>query len=459
MSERPLLDPELPYAMGPRIAAALADPQLLRFVHDATTAKDAARKQVCAEAFGARYEALKAQAAARRQATLDDLDRHLGEFVRKARAAGVQIHFAADAAAARAIVLGLAQRIGAKLCVKAKSMATEEIQLLPALEAAGIETLETDLGEFIVQIDHDAPSHIVMPMIHKDRAAAARALQRATGAEYTEDPGRLTRIAREHMRAKYRRADLGISGANFLIAETGSLVLCTNEGNADFCVAGPRVHVAVAGIEKVIEKLADLPLFVRLLARSATAQPQTVYTTTITGPRRPGEHDGPEEVHIVLLDNGRRELLRPATRELLRCIRCGACLNACPVYRKVGGGHAYGAVYSGPIGAVLMPGFRGVANYPDLPQASSLCGACKEACPVGIDIPAHLIRLRGELQRSVLPLRLAAWVLRRPWWFRWALHGARLAVRVLPRLGAWAREREFPRAPREDFRTWWRSRR
>jgi L-lactate dehydrogenase complex protein LldF len=357
-------------------------------------------------------------------------------------------------------------------------------------------------------------------MIHKNRASVARAFVRELGVAYTEDPRELTMIAREHLRQKYRESDLGISGANFLVAETGTMVICTNEGNADFCVAAPKVHVAMVGIEKVIPRLADLSVFLKLLARSATAQPLTVYTTLVTGPRKQddsqhvarttsperqragptggaeppladargslsldAEHDGPEQVHIILVDNGRIELLRDESRELLRCIRCGACLNACPIYRKVGGGHAYGAVYSGPIGAVLTPLLKGLENYPDLPQASSLCGACFEACPVHIDIPRHLVRLRGKLVESkqiewqdATIMRL--WTKAMQWPGAYRLGSA--ALRTLVRTAAdmqgstgekrwlkdapgplkgWTDVRDLPAPAPASFRAWWDSRR
>lgn len=394
------LFPALPYDLKPAAARAARDVQLQQFVNSATRLKDTARTRTCDDTFAERYDALRRLAGEVKQHTLDHLDTYLDQFITNSEKAGCRVHFAPGADDANAICLEIARVHGVTRCVKSKSMVTEETHLLPALERAGIETIETDLGEFIIQLDGDAPSHIVTPMIHKNRASVARAFQRDLGSRYTEDPRELAMIAREHLRQKYREAHLGISGANFLIADTGSIVLCTNEGNADFCVAGPRVHVAFVGIEKVIPRLSDLPLFLKLLARSATAQPMTVYTTLITGPRRAGEHDGPDEVHIILLDNNRSKLLEDESRELLRCIRCGACLNACPVYRKLGGGHAYGSVYSGPIGAVLTPALKGVENYPDLPHASSLCGACFEACPVHIDIPKHLVRLREKMVKE-----------------------------------------------------------
>jgi L-lactate dehydrogenase complex protein LldF len=477
-----LLDPQLPYDMGPRADRAGADVRLQQFVNDATLRKDRERVQAFQAALGARYDQARALAGQIRQHTLDHLDVYLDRFVDRATAAGATIHFATDAAQAREICLNIARRHDCRLCVKSKSMVTEEIHLVPAMQEAGIETIETDLGEFIIQLDDDAPSHIVTPMIHKDRVSVAEAFQRELGAGYTEDPERLTMIAREYLRQKYRQADLGISGANFLVAETGTVVLCTNEGNADMAVHGPPVHVVVTGIEKVIPLRRHLPVFLKLLARSSTAQPLTVYTTLLTGPRRDHEHDGPSEMHIVLVDNGRTELLAPESRELLRCIRCGACLNACPVYRKVGGGHAYGAVYSGPIGAVITPLFKGLANYPDLPQASSLCGACHQACPVDIDIPNHLVRLRRELvERRLTPwvdrvlYRLWARSMRRPLTYRLASamlplslrlmgrvpergdpHGDRAWIARLPGpLRGWTSQRDLPTPTSASFRRWW----
>ncbi|MFW6060134.1 MAG: LutB/LldF family L-lactate oxidation iron-sulfur protein, partial [Phycisphaeraceae bacterium] len=395
------LFPTLPYRITERAKLAVANAQLQQFVNNATLAKDTARKATLPDTFGDRAEALRDLAGDIKQHTLDYLDYYLEQFVDNATAAGVQVHFAKDAEQANRIAVAIAERNNCKTCVKSKSMVTEETHLVPALEAIGCETIETDLGEFILQLDGDAPSHIVTPMIHKDRTAVARAFQRELGAPYTEDAAELTQIARKHLREKYRQADLGISGANFLTAETGSLTICTNEGNGRFCTSAPRIHIGFAGIEKLIPRLEHLGVMLKVLARSSTGQPLTCYTHTVTGPKRSDEPDGPEQVHIVLVDNGRTEVLREESREMLRCIRCGACLNACPVYRKIGG-HSYGAVYSGPIGAILTPMLKGLHNYPDLPHASSLCGACYEACPVRINIPKHLIRLRHELVKRRL---------------------------------------------------------
>ncbi|HEX7009168.1 MAG TPA: LutB/LldF family L-lactate oxidation iron-sulfur protein [Phycisphaeraceae bacterium] len=479
------LSPPLPYDIRPRADRATRDIQLQQFVNHATLLKDQARRQAVSEAFGPRADDVRTLAGAIKQHTLDHLDFYLEQFVQHATAAGAQVHFARDAAQANDLCVDIARQHDCRLCVKSKSMVTEETHLVPRLEAVGCRTIETDLGEFILQLDGDAPSHIVTPMIHKDRKAVARAFQRELGAPYTENAQQLTQIARAYLRDMYRQADLGISGGNFLVAQTGSVVICTNEGNGRLCTSVPRVHVAVVGIEKLIPRLEDLAVFIKLLARSSTGQPQTVYTHLVTGPQKVHEHDGPQEVHIILVDNGRVGLLKPQTRPMLRCIRCGACLNACPVYRKIGG-HAYGAVYSGPIGAILTPMLQGLANYKDLPQASSLCGACYEACPVKINIPQHLIQLRRELVRQRLAtgwadrlfMRVWSASLMRSWAYRlggWAQktvfrlksrlsgtldrgdpYAARGWLNRLPGpLSGWTQQRDMPTPPARSFRDWW----
>ena len=486
---RQILFPALPFDIQGRSARATADEQLQRFVNKATLLKDQSRQRVCADVFGARHDAVRTLAGQIKQHTLDHLDDYLDQFTQRATEVGAHVHFAADADQANAICLDIAAQNGCRLCVKSKTMVTEETHLLPKLEAAGIETWETDLGEFILQLDGDAPSHIVTPMIHKDRTAVARAFQRRLGADYTEDASVLTRIAHDFLRDKYRHADLGITGANFLIAQTGSIVLCTNEGNGRMCSSVPRVQVAFVGIEKLLPKLEHLNVLLKVLARTSTGQPLTVYTHVVTGPRRRGEFDQPQQLHVVLVDNGRTEILRPQTREMLRCIRCGACLNACPVYRKIGG-HSYGAVYSGPIGALITPMFKGLANYQDLPHASSLCGACYEACPVKIDIPKYLIQLRNQMVETGLSKR-SDWLFHKLWglslrhplayrmggWFQKvvfrqaARHGGTLPrgggdvyagrgwVEKLPgRLGGWTSQRAMPTPPAQSFRHWWRKR-
>jgi L-lactate dehydrogenase complex protein LldF len=446
--------------MRPRGEEAVRDAQLQRFLRHATRTKDEGRRERMPSTFGARVDEVRALAGRIKRHALDHLDFYLEQFVERAEGMGARVHFARDARQANEVAVSIAKEVGARLCVKSKSMVTEETRLLPALEAAGCSTVETDLGEFILQLDGDAPSHIVTPMIHKDRAAVARAFTRELGAPYTEDPAELTRIAREHLRERYRRADLGVCGANFLVAESGTVVICTNEGNGRFCTSAPPTLIVFAGIDKLVPREEHLGVLLKVLARSSTAQPLTCYTHLMTGPRRADEPDGPQRMDIVLIDNGRTDVLRRPTRELLACIRCGACLNACPVYRCVGG-HSYGAVYSGPIGAVLTPLMKGPANYPDLPHASSLCGACLEACPVEIDLPHHLIRLRGEMVekglagwRERIGMRLWARMLQRPWTYRvgaWMLR--RLPWRRL------TRELDLPPPAARSFRAWWRQER
>lgn len=467
MSAHDILFPPLPHLISERAERASGDVQLRQFVQSAAGLKDRARRSACRAAFGDRYDDLRRHAGAIKRHTLDHLGHYLERFIGAAERAGARVHVASDASRANEICLRIARERGSRLCVKAKSMVTEEIGLVPALQRAGIETIETDLGEFIVQLDGDAPSHIVTPMIHKNRASVARTFVRELGSPYTEDPERLTAIAREHLRGKFRRADLGISGANFLIAESGSLVVCTNEGNADLSIGLPRTHIAIAGVEKLIPTFSHLPVFLKLLARSATGQAMTVYTTVVTGPRRGREQGGPEDVHIVLVDNGRTSLLHPESRELLGCIRCGACLNACPVFRHVGGGHAYGAVYSGPIGAAITPLLRGLDNYPDLAQASTLCGACRVACPVDIDIPSQLIRLRRLAAEGSAAPRFERWMMRI---WSWTMQGERryrLANRMMRAVmrevadgdwrlvEGWTRTRELKPPARRSFREWW----
>jgi len=484
-----ILFPKLPYHMDDRAPAATKNVQLQQFVNHATLTKDDARKQLIPHVFGEHADDVRTLAGQIKQHTLNHLDYYLEQFIDRATAAGATVHFAQTSRQANDIAIDIAKRKSAKLCVKSKSMVTEETLLLPALEAIGCETVETDLGEFILQLDHDAPSHIVTPMIHKDRTAVARAFQRELGAEYTEDAEALTRIARNYLRDKYRRADLGISGGNFLVAETGSVVICTNEGNGRLCTSVPDTHIAFVGIEKVVPTLTHLAVLLKLLARSSTAQPLTVYTHHMTGPKRRTEHDGPQEVHIVLVDNGRTQILREETREMLRCIRCGACLNACPVYRKVGG-HSYGAVYSGPIGALITPMFKGLENFKDLPNASSLCGACYEACPVKIDIPKYLIKLREDMVDRKLTswsdrLMMRAWAFayRYPftyrvsqWFAKWDLRRRARWLGTLPQdahdpyadrgyvsklpgpAAGWTDQRDMPTPPSQTFRDWWKQR-
>jgi L-lactate dehydrogenase complex protein LldF len=416
--------------------------------------------------------------------TFAHLDRYLLQLEASVKKLGGQVHWAETAEDARRIVIEIASKTRCKTIVKSKSMATEEIHLNPALEEAGLEVTETDYGEWIIQLAKERPSHIVAPAIHHTRETIAAILTKLTGEEQPPDPEVLAAIGRRMLREKFLKADMGISGVNFAVAETGSIVLISNEGNARLTTTCPRVHVAVMGIEKVIPRWQDLPVFLKVLARAATGQSLSIYTSILTGPRKAGEKDGPEEFHLVLLDNGRSRVLGTPFRESLQCIRCGACLNVCPVYRRIGG-HAYGGIYSGPIGSVLTPLFDSVADNPHLPHASSLCGACQAACPLRINIPHMLIGLR-ELQHegkgdegrprkttakqpSSSLERLVYWmwkqVLLRPWVYRWALWFGRWFARgkdgwvaKMPGPAAgWTKNRDFPAMAKKSFRDLWRT--
>ncbi|MFZ2394286.1 LutB/LldF family L-lactate oxidation iron-sulfur protein [Rhodoferax sp.] len=334
-----------------------------------------------------------------RRYSLANLPRLLEQLEAKLSANGVQVHWAQNPEEANAIALGIAQRVKAKRIIKGKSMVSEEVGFNHAMEAAGIEALESDMGEYIVQLAGETPSHIIMPAIHKTRQEIAKLFaDEIPGVAYTEDVDALIRIGRKVLRRKFADADIGLSGVNFCVAETGTLCLVENEGNGRMCTTVPKVHIAITGIEKVVEKLEHVPPLYSLLSRSATGQAVTTYFNLISGPRQPGEKDGPEEVHLILLDNGRTQAYADEElRETLKCIRCGACMNHCPVYARIGG-HAYGTPYPGPIGAIISPHMLGLdATYP-LAFASTLCGACVEVCPVKIPITDILVRLRNESQ-------------------------------------------------------------
>ncbi len=337
-------------------------------------------------------EAIRRYSLANLPALLEKLEQNLS-------ANGIQVHWAENADDANAIALGIAQRVGARSIIKGKSMVSEEVDFNHRMEAAGIEALESDMGEYIVQLAGEAPSHIIMPAIHRTKQEIARLFsEKLPGVAYSEDVDTLIQIGRRVLRRKFAEADIGLSGVNFAVAETGSLCLVENEGNGRMCTTVPRVHIAITGIEKVVEKLEHVPPLFSLLTRSATGQAVTTYLNVISHPRRPGEKDGPEEVHLILLDNGRSQAYADSQlRATLQCIRCGACMNHCPVYARIGG-HAYGTTYPGPIGAIISPHLRGLdATYP-LAFASTLCGACSEVCPVRIPITELLVRLRNEAQ-------------------------------------------------------------
>lgn len=451
-------------------AAAIADPRLQGALEGATGKFRAARRAALAELPDA--DALRDHFKALRTATLARLAEHLETFERNARAAGAQVHWAADGAAACRIVTGIAQQHGVALAAKSKSMVSEEIQLNQALEQAGVTPVETDLGEWIIQLAGDPPYHIVAPAIHKTRHQVAELFSALTGESLpADDIPRLTAVARGLLREQFLAAGLGISGANLLVAETGSVVLVTNEGNGRMVTSLPPVHVAVVGIEKIAPTWDDAAAWLALLARSATGQPLSIYTTALTGPARPGDPDGPAEVHIVLLDNGRSALLGGQFEEALQCIRCSACLNICPVYREAGG-HAYGSPYSGPIGAVITPLLFGLEEYAGLPHASTLCGACLDVCPARIDLPRLLLALRAEeVRRGLLPAaeslaeRAVAWGLAHQRLYQLGAGLGRLAARPLTHDGYTelpsrlnpAQERRLPGLASRSFREMWRS--
>lgn len=423
------------------------------------------------------FEQLRLDAAAIRDHTLRHLDHYLLRFEAAVKARGGQVHFAPDAAAANAIILEICRGVGARKVTKGKSMVTEEIELNAHLEAHGITCLETDLGEYIVQLRRERPSHIVAPAIHvlKEQVAETFAAHHGPApAGGRSEASALMAEARAVMRRHFLEADVGITGANFAIAETGTTVIVTNEGNGDLTQSLPRVHVAVTGIEKIVPTLEDASTLIRLLTRSATGQEASVYNTFSTGPRRPGDADGPEAFHVVLVDNGRSRMLGSEFQDMLRCIRCGACMNHCPVYGQIGG-QAYGSVYPGPMGAVLTPSLAGIEAAGHLPNASTFCGACEAVCPVRIPLPKLMRHWRErELESGMAPrparLGLALWsfAARRPRLYRWL---SRLGAAGLARFGGrrgylsrlplgrgWTAWRDLPAPVGETFQAAYRRR-
>jgi len=423
-------------------------------------------------------EALRDQARAIKAEAIAKLDSYLLQLEQSVIRLGGKVHWARGGEEARTIILDLARKNDVKRVVKSKSMVTEEIELNEALERAGIEAIETDLGEYIVQLAHEKPSHILAPAIHKSKGDISELFAEKLDAAGLKEAEEMTVVARARLREKFCTAEMGITGANFAVAETGTIVLVENEGNIRLSTTLPRIHVALMGIEKVIPSFDDLTIFLKILARSATGQKMSSYVSFITGPRRPGEADGADEFHLVILDNGRSRILADEEmRESLYCLRCGACLNVCPVYQKIGG-HAYGSVYSGPIGSIVTPALAGLEKSKDLPFASTLCGACREACPVRIDIPRILLKLRSDwserddndkagpplLERAAI--KLWAFAMKRRFLYNFAFRSAAILQRPLMRdgklkrlpfaFGGWTRNRDFPAVAKKSFRSMWR---
>jgi L-lactate dehydrogenase complex protein LldF len=423
------------------------------------------RKHAVSEERLPEYQELRTQANALKKHTIDHLDYYLEQFEANVEAHGGHVVWCRNAADVSDFVLDLAKRKQAHLIVKSKSMTTEEIDLNERLEHHQLESVETDLGEYIIQLLGQRPYHIVAPALHLTRYDVADIFEQKLGVPNETVIEKQTMIARSVLREKFLAADIGISGANFLIADSGAVVLVENEGNARLTTSAPRIHIAVAGIEKVIPRAQDLGVFLKLLGRSATGQPLTVYTSFLSGPRRGEEIDGPDEFYVVLLDNGRTKLLEdPGKRQSLYCIRCGACLNICPVYRKIGG-HSFPWIYSGPIGAIITPQFLGTHHTPALPFASSLCGACAEVCPVKIDIPKILLELRAEVKegptdwRERFAFRAFAWLMCHPRIYAFMGRFSRLAplLNAGP-LRAWRSQRDLPPMPPKSFRQLWKER-
>jgi L-lactate dehydrogenase complex protein LldF len=464
------------------VRRTIADARLQTAIYTGTGRLIAKRQSTVGADTLPDYQELRDQAQRIKRHAVENLDHYLEQLESNVIAHGGHVAWCSSGAEVADFVLSLAKQRGARLIVKSKSMTTEEIDLNERLEHHQLEAVETDLGEYILQLAHERPYHIVAPALHKTRYDVADIFTERLGVEREVVIESQTRIARRVLREKFLAAGIGITGANFLVADSGAIVVVENEGNARLSSSAPAIHIAIAGIEKVIPRAQDLAVFLKLLGRSATGQPLTVYTSFLSGPRRPGEVDGPEEFHLVLLDNGRTRLLADARkRESLFCIRCGACLNHCPVYRKIGG-HNYPWVYSGPIGAIITPQFHGVLKDPWLSYASSLCGACAEVCPVKIDIPRLLLDLRSEVVQArkwkgstrveQMAFRAFAWIASHPRVY--ARLGAFMAVvaprgengwlRRLPffmRLGVlrkWMSQRDLPAPARQSFRQYWRGR-
>jgi len=418
------------------------------------------------------WQTARQAAAETKWEAINHLDQHLVAFADKLAARGTKVHWASTGAQARDIILGIVREKQAHSIVKSKAMTAEEIHLNEALEHAGYDVVESDLGEFIVQLRREPPYHIVFPAMHLTRGEISELFQRELASAPTDNPEELTMIVRRVLRKKYLTADIGITGANFGIAETGMVSITENEGNARLTAALPKTMITLLGIEKILPRIEDLAMFLPILAVAGTGQPLTCYNTLYGGPRQPDENDGPEEFHVVLLDNHRTELLAdPEQRDALHCIRCGACLNVCPIFRNVGG-HTYNTTYSGPIGSVITPHLRGLQDWKHLSAASSLCGACTEACPVKIDLHHHLLQNRRNAATGKpafferLAYKIFGIVANDPTFWSlakkigWLSQPLQKLVKgtVLDPARAWTQTRDLAPVARETFKDWWRNR-
>jgi L-lactate dehydrogenase complex protein LldF len=473
----PVLDPTLAPPFPEAVLPVLRNPQLRKNVAHAIDVIQAKRARLVTEK--ADWQELRAAGAAIRDHALANLGAYLEQFEERCTAAGGTVHWAADAAEARRIILGILQQENASEVIKIKTMTSAEIQLNPFLEAAGVKAYETDLAEIILQLGNEEPSHIVVPALHVNRSQVREIFARSMGIkDLSDEPKVLTAAARTYLRQKFLTVPTAISGANFLVAETGSVAVVESEGNGRMCLTLPRTMITLAGIEKVIPRFQDLEVMLQVLARSATGERMNPYTSLWSGVT-PG--DGPQRFHVVLLDNGRSSILAKKTeRQTLRCIRCAACMNSCPVYRQTGG-HAYGSVYPGPIGAILTPQLMQMNHAQSLPYASSLCGACYEVCPVKINIPEVLLELRSQVvdqeRRSAakffdpmyLGLRAASVMFSRAWLFHTAQFFGRIGLKIftgkdgwihhLPSVGGkWTQTRDLRGLPKQTFHDWWASR-
>jgi L-lactate dehydrogenase complex protein LldF len=453
-----------------RAAEKTADLRHRQFIRSALRGYEAARDKRKG-AFQS-WESARQAAAETKWDAINHLGTHLESLVSKLETRGTKVHWASSGAQARDIITQILRDKNARSIIKSKAMTSEEIHLNEALEHAGFKVVESDLGEFIVQLRHEAPYHIVFPSMHLTRGEIRELFQRELGDAPSDNPEDLTMVVRRVMRQKFIQADVGFTGANFAIAETGMISIAENEGNSRLTSALPKTMITLIGIEKVLPRFADLALFLPMLATAGAGQMMTCYNTMYSGPRQPGEPDGPEEWHVVLLDNRRTELLAdPEQRDALHCIRCGACLNVCPVFRNVGGS-TYGTTYSGPVGSVITPHLRGLQDWKHLSNASSLCGACTEACPVKIDLHHHLLQNRRNASASKPAFfeRLAYtifgmvandpkfwWLAKKLAWLAQPFQNLAKGTAVDP-AKAWTKTRDLPPMPRETFKDWWRNR-